>query len=617
MFTELFQLYDTFITSRANEALMAALYLGPSEWVWFALGLLPIALFVASIRIVQLVPNEQAWQLTMLRLVASWFGYIMLISILVIIIYAYFAHVGGDLAWTVNNRLKFWPFVSQYSRWSFYGSVTGLILGVLAWSIIARKLEPMIASKLHNKTQKTEIEDRLTDARTITNHLPSLTKKKIYFAKVFTHAHRKKSIFLGIDRHGKAVLIPIIKFNKSHIQICGPTGTGKGVQAAIVLIQSLINGDAIFVFDPKCDEWAPSVIAQECQKLDIPFIYINLREPVPQINILKGATADEVFEIFVAGFGLDEKGEAADFYRIDDREAAYQLAQAFDKNRELSLPELYDIANDVLEPELYANAKGFISRLKQLSRIKAIQTRDGVNLKTVLKQGGAIYVVGAMRGQDIPALQKIIALRVIQIIENQKQPDRHAVILLDEIKYLLSSPTVNSFGTIRDKNCSLITTHQALKDLKDCGKDLTPEAVEGAILTNTQIKWIYCTTDPATAEWAAKMTGKILVNKERRVVQRNEFLSETTHSERTLDQVERYTFDENTIMHLPNGCALCIGAGSAQLALAQPIPTIKRSFHVIAAKPITRRIPGQELISEAPAPDLHKDNVEIQGDELL
>lgn len=616
MFTELFQLYDTFVAARADEALRAAIFLGDRKWTWFTLGIFPVAAFIASIRIVRLIPGEQTWQLSMLRMFAAWVGYVVLIIVFLIGLYVYFAHAGGSLAWDVSSRLRFWLFVRHYANWSFYGAVAGIAVGIFAWSIIARRLEPQISNLLEHKTKKIENSDGLTDARNIEEYLPSLKGKKINHRAFFKHARKHNAVFLGVDQKDKAVLVDINKLNKSHIQICGPTGTGKGVQAAIVLDQALINGDAVYIFDPKRDEWAASVIAQECEKLGISFIYINLREPVPQINIIKGATADEVFELFVAGFGLDEKGEAADFYRIDDREAAYQLAQAFEENPELSLPELFDIATEVLDPELYESAKGFISRLKQLVRIKALHTRDGVDLNTVLEQGGAVYVVGAMRGQDIPALQKILALRVIQIIENQQSPDRHASIFLDEIKYLLSSPTVNAFGTIRDKNSNLILTHQSLQDFRDCGKDLSPDAVEGAIRTNTQIKWIYRATDPSTAEWAAKMSGKILVNKERRIVDRNEFLSETTRSERMLDQVERYQFDENTMLHLPDGCALCIGAGRAQLALAQPIPTVKRAFEITPAKPIVRKQPGQELAE--PVSDLIIDEgTNAQDDELL
>ncbi|RLW64706.1 MAG: hypothetical protein B6D73_10765 [gamma proteobacterium symbiont of Stewartia floridana] len=602
MLTEISNLYDTFMAARAEEALEAVVFLGPRKWVWFAVGVVGVSLLLACVRIVRLVPKERTWQLAMIRNVASLFGKALLVLLLLVVFYAYFAYAGSDLVWSASNRRGFWSFVSDHGPWAIYGGGFGVLLGILAWSKIATQLEPIIASRLHDQTRKDKHKDRLTDARTVQRFLPSLAGKRIDYEAAFEYAKEKKSVFLGVNQTGKAVLIPKRKWDKSHVQICGPTGTGKGVQAVVVLTQALMHGDGVFVFDPKRDEWAASVLAQECEKAGVPFSYVDLRSDAPQVNIIGGATSDDLFELFVAGFGLEEKGEAADFYRIDDREAAYQLARAFEQNAELSLPELYDLAHEVLDDNLCENAKGFLARLKQLARLEVVNTRKGIDLTSVLEVGGCIYVVGSMRGQDIPALQKIFALRVIQAIENQVEPVRHASIFLDEIKYLLSAPTVNAFGTIRDKNCNLILTHQALQDFRDCGKDLSPDAVEGAIKTNTQIKWIYRTKDPETAEWAAKMSGKILVQKERRVIDRNEFLSELARSELMTDEIERYAVDENIIQHLPDGCALYIGGENAQLALTQPIPTVKRTFKVTPAEPVERKVVGSDLIS-SPAPE--------------
>ena len=612
--------YDTFLASRASEALDVVVILGKHKWFWLTAGMLPPTLFLLMGRIAQLLPNEKAWMLTTARMLAWLFGWTAFSVVLIAGVYLCFAYLGGDLVWSFQVRENFWPFVGKYGRWSVYGFLVGLGAGWLSRIAIARYVESWVADKLHKLTLVAEHaldHECLTDARTVSSQLPNL-KYKINHEMYFEYARKRNAMFLGINENNRPVVFSRKKWKSSHVQICGLTGSGKGVQAGVVLSQSIDYGDAIWVFDPKLDEWASSVLAQQCEKSGRPFIYINLREPVPQINILKGVSADELFELFVAGFSLDEKGEAADFYRIDEREYGYQLSRGVTKDGDISLPELYENAESYIDEGLSDKAKGFVSRLKELVRIKAIQTRKGVDLSSALQSGGVIYIVGTMRGQSIPALQKIILLRVIQIIENQGIPSRHSTIFLDEIKYLLSAPTVNAFGTVRDKSCNLILTHQALQDLRDCGKDLDPDSVEGAIRINTLIKWIYKCNDPDTAEWAARMTGKIQVDKERRFVDRNEGLAETIRSERMMEQVERYYIDENMLLNLPDGCALFIGGKEPQLALVQPIQTVKQTFEVTAADPVSITPPGQELLGEDLKPSLpKKDDTETLAEQLL
>ena len=598
----MFDAIETFITARAVEALHAVIWMGPSKTAWFIFGAAFPTLLLGFGRISQMLPGEEAWPLSTIRGAGSLAAWGVLFASLT------------TLAYMLRNQTAFWPFVGKYAAWSGFGFLAGIFTGSAARILIARYLEPVIADFLHHYTKDTAnqalFDERLTDVRTVSDQLPTLDGKRIDHATFFALAKQLDAVFLGIDADDQAVMVPRQVWKKSHVQICGPTGSGKGVQAGGTLCQGIDYGDAVYVIDPKRDEWAASVLAQQCERAGRPFLYVDSREDVPQINLTKGISQEDLFELFVAAFGLAEKGEAADFYRIDDRKAAYQLSHAASEG-DFCLSELFDRAPEYIDASLMQSAKGFLSRLEEVARVPAFQTREGVDLAAPLREGGVLYFVGAMRGQSLPALQKMVVLRIIQLVENQQTSQRHTSIFLDEIKYLLAEPIINAFGTIRDKSANLLLAHQALQDLRDCGKDLNADAVEAAIKTNTQLKWIYRCADPDTAEWSARLSGKIIIDKDRRMVARNEGLSETMDSTRQLDQAERYFVDENKMLQLPNGCALFIGDGVAKLALTQPVQTEKRSFTVTPASGVERIEPGQTLIDN-PQPDPPK-----PGDDLI
>ena len=611
----MFEQIEIFIGDRAGEILQAVLWLGESNATWFTIGTLSPLLLMGFGRMAQLLPGEDAWPLAWLRFVGRFIAKAAFYSLGVVAAYFFCAWMGGEWVWSAYDQAKFWQLVRENSGWGFYGLLAGTAAGVFLRFAIARWVEPSVAKWLHkvtkSTTNKTIDDEHLTDARFIVDQLPQ-QRGQVDHEACFAEAQRQDAVFLGCDAQNRQVFVPRQQWKKSHVQICGPTGTGKGIQASIALAQGVRYDDAIYAFDPKSDEFAPHVLADQCEKAEKPFRLLSLPSPVPQCNLIRGISQADLFELFVAGFGLADKGEASDFYRLDDRKAAYQLSFAIIDDPNISIPELFDREADYIDAGLMQSAKGFLAKLEELARIPAFQTREGLDLAAPLTEGGMIYIIGGMRGPEVPA-QKMVALRVIQLVEKQENPTRHVSIFLDEIKFLLSDPTVKAFPTIRDKSCNLLLTHQSLQDFKDCAADLSPEAVDGAIRTNTQLKWIYRCAEPQTAEWAAKLTGKILVDTERRFVERNEGIAETMKGERMLDQVERYRIDENMLLHLPEGCALLIGAGPAQLAIAQFIPTQKRTLSVTPAPTVERTEPGQDLIDDDPE-DPRSNN---PGDDLL
>ena len=326
---------------------------------------------------------------------------------------------------------------------------------------------------------------------------------------------------------------------------------------------------------------------------NVPYVYIDLLSDQPQWNPLQHKNANEIEELLSAGFSLGEKGTDADFYRLDDRRAARVFANIANR-QDYSLIETLQLLIQH-QPDIAEAGKKFVSDLEEIGLVDAVNTRTGIDLGSLIKQGAVIYVRGSMRNPRILKLQRIFVLSMMQHIEVRPrqlangQPARHVCLFLDEFKYLISRPTLEALGAIRDKGAHVMIAHQSLGDLRDCPADLDPESVVASVNENCAIKMAY----PDTASWLARMSGTILVDDETRQVKTNAGLTETRDGERTLRQAERPLVDTNMLHALPERCAVLYGAGLAQFFFTSPIHVTKNSE---ATKPVS--IPNAELKSE-------------------
>jgi len=492
-----------------------------------------------------------------------------------------------------SNEIKF--LLSQMGLLRAVLFLSGLIFGGLcgfgATIWIGRSLHPRVNRWLTRMTKK-QNKEGLTDVRQVQDYLP----QTIDYDPTTYFDPKGDTMFLGLDETGKPVTVARTFWKKSHVQVMGPTGTGKGVISCVTLAQSIAFGDCIIVIDPKHDEWASSVLADACEKAGKPFHWLDLRrEYPPQFNLLNDISESELQELLIAGFSLGRKGEAADHYRSRDRRACRQLAKLINKQPNLSLYELHGQAADFLGKEQAEKAEGFLMQLEELAELPCSQTSEGLNLKEILLNGDCLYIVGSTEDEAILMMQRMVFVRIKQLLSlrDRTQTQRHCTVFLDEVKYILSAPALKALGTIRDKGCNLVLAHQALGDFYHCGSDLDGGAVQSVILGNTQIKWIYQTqpdTQYRTLDWVVSLTGTIQVPVERKKVERNEWLAQTDESERFFSDQSRPLIDHNMIQNLPNRCAVVIGAGQAKLAFSAPYLTEKRRFSVTPAKAIKTQL---------------------------
>lgn len=545
---------------------------------------------IAGTRLTRICKPEQSVLLVVPRTVGLLLSFSaqMLLIVVTTILAVIHGHImtvtaRGDAQWLADS----WDQIVSYWPNALAGVIAGSILGASGWYAIGRWLEPWVAAILHRLTRRSK-EQSLTDVRDLNNVLPR--PRKFDPKEHFANAREHGSIFLGLDEHGQDVLLPRSIWCKTHGQLLGATGSGKGVEAGVILAQGVsLYGDAVIVFDPKDDEWAPHVLRSACQDAGLPFTLVDLRDQVPRLNLIANASSAELNELLIAGFSLTRTGGDSDFYRIKDRKAARLLSQ--NAKHRACVADLHDHALGVLGEDLSKAACGLLGQLEELADLPVIQTSTGFDVESVIKGGGCLYIIGSTRDEAIITLQRMLLVRIMQTIEKRSraQERRHVTIFLDEFKYMLSLPALSALGTIRDKGANVLIAHQSLGDFADCGPTISAESVRAVVLDNTGIKWIYTRKDKATADWASGLTGSIVVGTERREISRNDALSEWAGGQVVVSQVQRPLIDTNMVQHLPEGCALFVSGGLARLAFASPILVSKRTLHCAPAAPLYER----------------------------
>ena len=448
----------------------------------------------------------------------------------------------------------------------------GGILAILAW---LRFAQPGVNQVLDRMKVGTKLErNTKTDVREIEKFLP----KAVVFDPL-KFVNQEKGLFLGLDEQKKPIYIgwPSDK-SAPNIQAVGTTGGGKGAALGVMAAQFLERGEAVFFLDPKDDEWAPHVLCHIAQQTHKPFHFINLNRPAgPQFNPFLGATEEEAFELFQAGFSLTEKGDASDFYGIADRREA-QATSKLMAAENLNIAQAYAARLDILnDPKI--GAEKFAGRLRELAETPSINASSGgIDLAKVVEEGGCVYVVGSMRNDIVKTVQRVLLVRLIQLAERRDRIGgnlRPVCIVLDEVKYHLSRPALEGLGAARDKGVHIVLAHQSLGDLRDCTKDLNPDAVVDAVVENCAVKICYRVMNPVTAEWLAGMSGEIQADDEMRKVKRNIAQAEIVLGERNIRQVERYFIDTNMLLNLPKGVAVVYGAGLAKFVTIRHLPVPK------------------------------------------
>ena len=466
--------------------------------------------------------------------------------------------------------------ITSFLLWSML--IVCTLIGFVIHLCLRRFIEPEIQNIKHKAIKKTKLErDVRTDVRKIKDLLPVTIKYD-----PLQYIDLSKGVFIGLNDAEKPQYIPLEDWQKQHADIIGTTGAGKGVATAILLYQSIIADEGVFVLDPKDDEWAPHLYREACRAAGKPFALIDLRSKKYQVDLLEGTNSETLEELLNAGFSLAEKGEGADFYRLGDRRASRHVSELYESGMTLR-----DLFNTEYIRSIQEDVANFHAKMEEISLLNSVNARGGLSLKDTFDNGGCVYIIGSMRNPKIISAQRMILVRLLQIAEARdriKSKPRPIAIFLDELKYHLSRPALEGLGAARDKGVHIIMAHQSLGDLEDCPADLKPKAVIGAVVENTKFKLVYRVQDPATAKWVAEMSGSILVDDESRKVKTNAVLVESVEGDRMIKQSERFYVDTNMLLNLPDFVSFIFtNKHLPRASMISPIKVSKRALVIFEA----------------------------------
>ena len=478
--------------------------------------------------------------------------------------------------------------------WILFSFFLALILYYFLYHIYFKTFFSNLDKKINEKSISTVQESSLRSGKMLDVKELKFNEIDLYDPFIyFDEALSKNSLFLGLDDSSEPIFYNKDVWNETNVQIIGKMGSGKGVLATTVYIQCYKNyNDFNIWFDPKNDEWAYSVFKNHIKNEE--FFYIDLnRSAEAQFNIFDGINSVELNELFVAGFGLGRSGTNADFYRIGDRKACRELSNLCSENKKINIDLIMQNWNN-LPQKIRDDAKNFYGQLEELSELKCIQTNGGINLAELIEndRGGMLYITGSLRDENVVMLQKMLLLRLTQLIEKRDRTRKikHINLMLDEVRYILSKNTIEMMGTIRDKKANITYSHQSLGDLVGTSQDLDPVSTKNVMLDNAGLRWIYKLDIKESADWASDLTSETLKDVERRTLSLNDSNVEMASKETSIFKQKTNYIETSIIQNLPKRCGVLIGLeGLPKLAYSSPIIVEKLKKTIKPAEPLKKK----------------------------
>lgn len=411
---------------------------------------------------------------------------------LVVLVLAAAGMIGYVVAYGMHPKFSgipahtlFWHALGSY--WSATSTthtaqLSGIAVGVLYSMAFSLFLIPtIIRSGLGPKTQS------ILDAL-----------KRIQQFNPQEHIDINKGLFIGVDTKQRPIYVPWRKVDETHMQIMGSTGAGKGVSLSLMGKQFISKGKSLVIFDPKGDTHAKSIWIEAAKKEQREFIFLDLNRPIPQINPFASTTSEESADLLIAAFELRSQGSDGDYYKGREEDCCYILS-------DLGADSLPTIIQNAHQDPVVQEEENFLRKLRKLERSKVFMTQAGPNLQQAIQSGAVLYIQCSAGSEAVTMAQKLLLLRIMQIIKARQDKKRSVAIILDEFKYMLSPAALTALGLMRSSNCHCLLAFQAIGDLLD-NPMLNAESAKSAVLTNTALKLIFRIPEISYAEELSKMT---------------------------------------------------------------------------------------------------------------
>lgn len=470
------------------------------------------------------------------------------------------------ILWTVAY---FFGKVSRNELWLFLSfGVTGFFISIL----FDRFFTPICEKTGNFFTQGAGTKrDQKTDIRDIEKSFKSILKYDP--RKFFSH----DKWFFGLNPKGKPIF-----FNEKHLphtQITGTSGFGKSVLLGLLAFQAILRRESTFINDPKHggDQWFSPVCQLAALIAQIQYYFLDIRCNEAQLNLFEDATPEQIENLLITGFLLEDRGDAADYYRGKDRKMARFVAENYQPGMTANqISQEYDQYFRSKENE----AESFANQLQEIGRVKAVNATKGISLKQAMENGAVIYIAGDWEDPKYVKVQRMILARIVQIAserDNSLEEPKQVCVILDELSFQISKIFGDSLKVIRDKGLHFILAHQSINDLTNVPGNMDANAFAGSVLANCPLKFTYRAADHETAQYFSNLSGKILGDDESRSTEKTLSLTDRVVGEKQIRQSERNLIDINMMLSLPPKTGVLFGNGIAKISTVYPIEVKKNA----------------------------------------
>lgn len=510
--------------------------------------------------------------------------------------------------------LWLWPL----AKTTAIGAIALYVAAFTARVLIARFVLPGVSGwmRAHRISQST---DALADIRTEqARYAPKSYDPSAHF--VAPHTTSPPGLFLGLDDRSKPMYLPWPVFRETHLQIIGPTRFGKGVVAGCILAQSIRAGFGSWYFDPKGDNHIPKIMAEQAKAAGRPFVILDLVNNIGAYAPFAGGSLQDRIGRIVQAFKLEDTGSDGDYYKRSERKMI-RLALERVPADDATLANILKAYQQVKFQELggderrVAQETSVESGLAEWAGIANISGngRAGLQVKEALDQNAVVYVRCSTMGLARDVARILITELAETALKNPPAADgRHAFMLVDEARSMISSPLVSALTTVAGAGLTVGLAYQSILDMRNMDdKRLDAGSVEGAVNVNCQVKILYGTTDADTAEWVARTSGTrrvFLAQLEK--AETGAFGGEKWASDRSFREDEAPLISPNTVLAMQPRVAIALVPGhAARMLYPAWMPYTKTAWdEACAMHAQVAPLPVQKRKKAVPLPSDHNDH---------
>lgn len=416
-------------------------------------------------------------------------------------------------------------------------------------------------------------------------------------------------LFVGRDESGGAVYVEAEKFRKTHMEVIGPTGSGKGVAVGVLLDQAIrwnaVRGSkkhVVIAIMPKQDLWLPHVMERAARESGCRFVFFDMSTRARGGGWAPFASGNEEMRRtrIMSLLGMQATGGLDDFYKLGEKALIDQVLA----HGPVSLPGLRkalkrpktDSEGRVLRDQ--PKAVRAIDTLGDIARFDTFtvpHTEAGLKIEDILRspEPTVVYVNSSMTNEQIKQMTSLMVMEITQVgMWLRSELDArttHVTLFVDELRELVSDEFDKALATVSMFDINIISAYQSPSDVEKLrDMRLNAKAIADSIHTNSQLKLLYRIGEERGAQWAAGLTGKQYKNVSvREEVDVGNFAAERWGDRYFIEKKEEYFYTPNLFQSLRPRVGVLIDPGErARLLFTSPVRVERRLdfFRVSEAK---------------------------------